>query len=139
MGLDSYLKAKKYVSGYEFSNDKEKELYNLVLKCQTKSIKAVKKGIKIINLHNYSASLLGKYSKNFIHFLCHSLGIEVHDVIPAKKKNMKLTKGIVFTIEPGIYLKGKFGIRIEDDVYLGNKVEVLTKTKKNLIVVKNKK
>ena len=60
------------------------------------------------------------YGPYFIHRTGHGLGLEIHeapDVSPGSRDVLK--PGMVFTIEPGIYLLGKFGIRLEIDVYLG--------------------
>ena len=80
---------------------------------------------------------LGKLKKHFIHSLGHSLGIEVHDVTSKKKyEKLILEPGMVITIEPGIYIKNKLGMRIEDDVLVTKKgCEILTKTPKKLISI----
>ena len=57
------------------------------------------------------------YGKNFIHTTGHNLGIDVHEKPRISKVcSTKLEEGMVITIEPGIYLENKFGIRIEDTV-----------------------
>lgn len=75
--------------------------------------------------------------KFFTHSLGHGIGINIHErpYLSVKSKDI-LTDGMVFSNEPGIYFKGKFGIRIEDTVTLaGGKVEALTKTDKKLLIL----
>lgn len=60
------------------------------------------------------------YGEYFGHSLGHSLGIEVHESPNASPKNdQPLPEGAVLSVEPGIYLPGRFGVRIEDTVVLG--------------------
>ena len=73
----------------------------------------------------------------FTHSLGHSLGLDIHEYpsLSPKTKDV-LTDGMVFTIEPGVYLDGKYGIRIEDTVVLENgKVKRLFTDEKNLIII----
>lgn len=73
----------------------------------------VKPGAKCADLHNFVVRKLGKLSEHFIHNLGHGLGTAVHElpVLGAESKDV-LEPGMVFTIEPGLYLKG--GLRIEN-------------------------
>ena len=76
------------------------------------------------------------YGEYFTHSTGHSVGIEIHES-PACSPRSKaiLEKGIIMTIEPGIYLPEKFGVRIEDMVYIDNPTLNLTKAEKKLIVL----
>ena len=114
----------------------EKEMYNLLLKIQNGCINLVKDGIKCHELYDYTVKELGKYAKYFTHGLGHGVGIEIHE-IPNLKLNSqdKITDNKVFTIEPGVYFPGKFGIRIEDTLLFKKKTQVLTKTTKELLIV----
>jgi len=118
-------------------SEKEKKLYNNLLDIQQKAIKMVKPGQDFDKIEDWVREELGKLDRHFIHSLGHQLGIEVHDAISKKKYNkLILEPGMVVTIEPGIYIKGKLGIRIEDDVLVTkNGREVLTKTPKHLISI----
>jgi Xaa-Pro dipeptidase len=71
------------------------------------------------------------YGKNFIHSTGHSLGLNIHEN-PNISKNDEtiLKKDMVITVEPGIYLKGEFGVRIEDTIHITNKGEVIGNLKK---------
>ena len=77
------------------------------------------------------------YKKYFIHGLGHGFGINIHELPNISEKSKgKVENNLVFTIEPGIYLKN-FGIRIEDDILIENNlVKVLTKIPKELFVVR---
>ena len=116
--------------------DKEKDLYNRLLAAQKAGVKAGKVGVSCKEVDNASRKHLGKLAKYFIHSLGHGVGVEVHEAphIGPKSKE-KLSRGMVFTVEPGIYVPGKYGIRIEDMVVLGKKKEVITKTSKQLIII----
>ena len=112
---------------------KEQEIYNLVLSAQKKALKKIKPKLDLNKLDSFVREELKEYAKHFIHSLGHGLGVEVHES-PFFKDNV-LKKGGVITIEPGIYLKNKFGIRIEDTVLVGKAAIILTKSSKNIIKI----
>ena len=115
---------------------KEKEMYGLLKDIQMKSIKMVKHGIKCSSLYDFVVKKLGKYSGNFTHGLGHGVGIEIHEMPNLTIKSGDLiTDNMVFTIEPGVYFPGKFGIRVEDTLLFQKKTQMLTKTTKELLVV----
>ena len=76
---------------------------------------------------------LGQY---FTHSLGHGVGIDIHEVpfLNAKSTDT-IVKGMTYTIEPGIYINGKFGIRIEDLLYMGDSPELLSRCNKHLIIL----
>jgi len=118
---------------------KIEEIYNIVLEAQIKSIEAVRPELKTSELDNIARTIISDYGydKEFGHGLGHGLGIEVHEM-PAVKKNdnTKLKKNMIITIEPGIYISGLGGVRIEDMVLVTSRgCEVLTKCSKELIVI----
>ncbi len=118
-------------------NKQEIVKYNLLLGIQENAIKNVKENILFSELDQFARKQLGKYSSYFIHSLGHGLGIEIHEKPSYLKENKyKIEPGQVFTVEPGIYFPGKFGIRIEDTIVFDGKVKVLTKSDKKLIKVK---
>ncbi|MBI2142305.1 M24 family metallopeptidase [Candidatus Woesearchaeota archaeon] len=117
---------------------KEKELYSRVRQAQQNGIDAVKEGAVAERVDSAARSALGKHKKAFIHGLGHHIGIEVHDTGQRISPHSKwlLKEGMTVTIEPGIYYRGKLGIRIEDDVLVRkNGCELLTKTGKELYIV----
>lgn len=118
----------------------ERELYELVLQAQEKGVMQARigtKGIKTFgDLHNQCEKDLGAYAKYFVHSLGHGVGVQIHESPPVSKRStIPLQNGIAFTIEPGVYLSGKVGIRIEDTLIMKNgKAELLTKISKKLRV-----
>lgn len=118
---------------------KEIDFYALVLKANNESIEFLKENKTTCAIDKNCRKILGKFEKNFIHGLGHGIGVEIHEH-PNLSSFSKDTirKNQVFTIEPGIYFKNKFGIRIEDDVMINNsgKTKILTKTSKELMCFK---
>ncbi len=113
------------------------EIYNIVLTAQEKAIAAAKAGITGAELDAVARRHIcdAGYGEYFGHSLGHGVGLEIHEqpnAAPRYDKNLE--KGAVVTIEPGIYIAGKFGVRIEDFVILTeNGCINLTKSAKNII------
>ncbi len=119
------------------ATQKEKEIYNLLLKAQDELIQELKLGQKYAEVFFSATKKLGEFSEKFIHSLGHGLGIDIHEP-PAlnEEEESSLRENQVFTIEPGIYFYGKFGIRIEDTVLFQNgNARRLTKSSKKLLEV----
>ncbi len=114
--------------------EKERRLYAELLKIQEDSILKVIVGGKIAHLYNDAKRILGD---KFIHSLGHGMGIEVHEAPNISYTNEGVfKKNMVVTIEPGVYVSGKYGIRIEDDVLVtSGKPRVLSKFSKELITL----
>lgn len=115
--------------------EKEMEIFNIVLEAQQEAIKVIKPGIKASYVDKVARRVIEEYGygDNFIHSTGHGLGLEVHEnPTLSKKGEFKLEKGMVITVEPGIYIKGQFGVRIEDDVLVGNRAQVLSSIKKSI-------
>ncbi|MBW2979944.1 Xaa-Pro peptidase family protein [Candidatus Woesearchaeota archaeon] len=112
------------------------EIYEFLLKIQMDAIKRVKTDMVGGDAFKFVNDSLGRYSKNFIHGLGHGLGVDIHELPNLREDSKdKLKNGMVFTIEPGIYFEKRFGIRIEDTVYLENKALVLTKIPKKMVII----
>ena len=104
------------------ANAKQKEVYEIVKKAQATGVRMAVEGTEAENVDKETRSVIEKagYGEFFVHRTGHGLGLEVHEPPWIKKGNdQKLREGMVFTIEPGIYLPGKFGVRIEDNVVIG--------------------
>ncbi len=114
------------------------EIYNIVLKAQTTAIERVESGMDASQADRLARSVVEQagYGDAFGHGLGHGVGLAVHEFPTlGPRSSDSLADGMVFTIEPGIYLAGKGGIRIEDMVVLKNgKAKVLTKAKKDLLL-----
>lgn len=115
----------------------EKEHYQLVHAAQVAPIKEILLNQPFSELDKISRKHLGKFSSRFIHSLGHGVGVEIHEA-PSFSKEAKQTvqPNHIFTIEPGIYFPGKYGIRIEDTLCFGGKAKILTTASKNLLILK---
>ncbi|MEW9110246.1 MAG: Xaa-Pro peptidase family protein [Cytobacillus gottheilii] len=120
-------------------NDKQKEIYDTVLKAQLAAVEASRPGMTAADIDLTARNIIGEagYGEYFPHRLGHGLGISVHEYPSLTETNpLQLEKGMVFTIEPGIYVPGVAGVRIEDDLAVTeNGVEVLTKFPKELQII----
>ena len=115
------------------------EIYHIVKEAQLKAVESVKPGITTGKLDSIARNIITEagYGENFGHSLGHGFGLEVHE-IPALRKggDLRLKKNMTVTIEPGIYLPGKGGVRIEDMVLVTARGhEVLTRATKELRVI----
>ncbi|RKD23609.1 Xaa-Pro dipeptidase [Caminicella sporogenes DSM 14501] len=123
---------------YGKPDEEYKKIYDLVYKANKAAIEAVKPGVKFSDIDRAARKVIedGGYGKYFIHRTGHNIGINVHEYPDVSSSNdMEVVEGMVFSIEPGIYLEGKYGVRIEDLVVVTKDgCEVLNKFTKDLIV-----
>lgn len=118
----------------------QRKVYEAVLATQVLSIRKVQVRMFTKDLDKVARDCLKEkgFAENFIHSLGHGIGLKVHStpkIGPKSKATLKVNS--VIAIEPGAYLKGKFGIRIEDTILVKkNGVEILTKLPKRLKVLK---
>jgi len=102
-----------------FLSSKRQKVYDTVRKAQEKAIKAAKPGVKACDIDKAAREVIEKagFGKYFVHSTGHGVGLDIHElpVISAKSETI-IEENMVFTIEPGIYLPGEFGVRIEDMV-----------------------
>lgn len=118
---------------------RQKEVYEEVLKVNKFVIEAIRPGVTVKELNDLANDMLGEacvrlglikdkseFRKYYFHSIGHSLGLDTHDV---GKRNVELKPGMVWTVEPGLYIEEEgIGIRIEDDVLVTEDGrEVLTK------------
>lgn len=112
--------------------ERQEEIFNIVLDAQKTAIKAIKPGIRSCEIDTAARDVITEYGygDKFIHSTGHGVGLEIHEK-PNLSKNDEamLEKGMVITVEPGIYLEGEFGVRIEDMVLVKNHASVLNKIK----------
>lgn len=110
---------------------KDGEIYDLVLRTQKELIGELHPGKRCSEIYDECVKKLAHYGRYFSHGLGHGVGIEVHELPNLKPKSRdRIEKGEVFTVEPGIYVPGRFGIRIEDSICMGNRPLVLTRVNK---------
>lgn len=117
---------------------REREAYEILLKAQEWGVRQVRHGIDEQKLERDVARKLGAYKRRFIHRLGHSVGLQVHDAMSSSMNdNPVLRENMVWTVEPGIYVPDRFGMRIEDTVLVTRRgCEVLTKnTPKHLTII----
>jgi len=116
-----------------------RQMYAAVLEAQQAAIASVRPGVAAAEVDAAARKVLGKHhlAKFFSHSTGHGLGLEIHEPPRlAAGQTQELQPGMVITIEPGAYIPGKYGVRIEDVVVVTNKgCEVLTPADKELIIV----
>ena len=120
-------------------SDKMREVYDIVLSAQKNALAKIRAGMTGSACDSLARTLIGLkgYGENFGHSLGHGVGLEIHEAPTASHKSTDiLESGMVITVEPGIYIAGEFGVRIEDFVVVGeNGCENLTNAPKELIVL----
>ena len=122
-----------------YATEEMKKVYNTVLEAQLAGIAITKAGVPGKEIDAAARKVIedAGYGPYFGHGYGHSLGLEIHEAPNPNGGNDKpMPVGAVCSAEPGIYLPGKFGVRIEDvTIYLENGNEDITHSPKNLIIV----
>jgi len=108
-----------------------KDLYRTVSRAQKQALRDIKVGIRISELTRAAHGVMRRkgYGKNILHTLGHGVGVRIHEAPKLSERNRRrIYENTVCTIEPGLYIKGKGGVRIEDMVVVGKRTkEVLTR------------
>lgn len=120
-------------------NDEQKSIYNIVLNAQIKAIESIKPGVICSKIDKIARDIIysSGYEGYFEHSTGHGVGIEIHEK-PVFSYNCEtvLEPGMVLTVEPGIYIPNKFGVRIEDMILVTESgYENLTAIDKQLIII----
>ena len=116
-----------------------KNIYEIVLDAQVSAIDAIEPGVKTSEVDSIARKIIEKsgYGKYFIHSTGHGIGLEVHE--PPRLSivdNNIIEEGMVLTVEPGIYIQGLGGVRVEDMIYVDKSgARVLTKLNKAYTVI----
>ena len=141
---DLTLRYKGYVSDAtrtfalgQISNQ-AKEAYEIVQESQRLGLKAVKPNADCRDVDSACRKYIEekKYGKYFIHSTGHGIGLEVHELPTVSYRSQtKLQKNMAITVEPGIYIENKFGIRIEDSLIVSDRPAVMHKFTKDLVAV----
>lgn len=115
----------------------KKDIYNLCLEAQLTAQEFIKPGVTATEVDAAARDVIEKagYGEYFNHRLGHGLGMDVHEFPSIMAGNdMEIQEGMCFSVEPGIYIPGKVGVRIEDCGYVTkNGFETFTKTPKELL------
>ena len=107
---------------------KLRKIYQVVLDAQRAAINAIRPGILMSEVDSIARKVIEQagFGKKFTHSLGHGFGLQIHETVRlAQNQNRPLETDMVVTVEPGIYLPGSLGVRIEDDVLVtktGNRV-----------------
>ena len=119
----------------------EANVYNLVATAQDVAVRAVRPGMACESLDAVARDFLAEagYGEYFTHRLGHGIGLEGHEPPYLVEGNdTQLQPGMAFTIEPGLYLPGRFGVRVEDTVYLSDAGAVrLNNVDRGVVVMRN--
>ena len=120
-------------------DDEMIRVYDTVLKAQEAGINAIHGGVKAIDVDKAARTVIedAGYGEYFGHGFGHAQGLEVHESLRANQISKDvLPAGAVLSAEPGIYLPGRYGVRIEDTIFVTeNGFENITKQPKNLTVL----
>ncbi|SHF79611.1 M24 family metallopeptidase [Ornithinibacillus halophilus] len=137
--LDGYCSDITRTVAFKSITEEQREIYDTVLKAQMASLEASKPGTRIGDLDIAARDVITEagYGEYFPHRIGHGMGINVHEFPSMSHLNDgTLKEGMVYTIEPGIYLPDVGGVRIEDDVLITKDgYETLTKFPKELQII----
>jgi Xaa-Pro aminopeptidase len=118
---------------------KARRVYKAVLESQLAAIDAVRSGVRSSSVDGAARKVLKGhgFDKFFVHSTGHGLGLEIHEMPRIGRKDPTILRaGMAITIEPGVYLEGFGGVRIEDTVVVTEKgCQILTPTPKELMVL----
>lgn len=122
-----------------YATDEMRAVYDTVLRAQLAGIEIARAGVTGAQVHAAGAKVIedAGWGEYFGHSFGHSVGLEIHEAPNASPANQAgLPAGAIITAEPGIYIPGKFGVRIEDMIYItGNGCVNLTRAPKELLVI----
>ncbi|HET7578962.1 MAG TPA: Xaa-Pro peptidase family protein [Bacillales bacterium] len=138
--VDGYCSDITRTVAYHHTNEEQEKVYETVLKAQKAALAEGKPGTRIGDVDLTARRIISEagYGEYFPHRIGHGLGIEAHEAPSMSENNNNLLKqGMVYTVEPGIYIPDVVGVRIEDDVYVTEDGYVcLTHYPKELQIVK---
>jgi len=106
----------------------QQEIWDIVAESHDKAIKAIKPGMKCCEVDKVARDIISDYGygDKFIHSTGHSLGLDIHETPGfSPRDETVIEEGMVITVEPGIYLEGEFGVRLEDTISISKKGNVI--------------
>lgn len=128
---------------YKEATEKDREIYELVRRANEAAIAKIKPGVPLCELDRTARNIIAEagYGENFNHRLGHFIGLSEHEFGDVSLANGQTAEpGMIFSIEPGIYLAGETGVRIEDLVLVTpDGVEILNHYTKELTIIDKKK
>lgn len=137
--LDGYCSDMTRTVAVGTASDRQREIYNTVLAAQNAAIEKIAPGVKCCDIDRTARRVIEEagFGDYFGHSLGHSVGLEIHEMPCFSPKSVDITEpGNVITVEPGIYIEGFGGVRIEDVVAISPKNSSnLTKSEKDLIII----
>ena len=124
---------------YKSASDEQRKVYDIVRAANAAGIAAIKPGIPISEVDAATRKVItdAGYGENFTHRTGHGIGLACHEPPDCSSTSQALIQpGMCFSVEPGVYLPGKWGVRIEDLVVVTEDgVEVLNKFTKDLLII----
>ena len=117
----------------------QRELYDLVAAAQATGRAGLRPGADVRDVDTAAREVIAQagHGENFVHGLGHGVGLQIHEAPALSQFGVgTLAVGMAVTVEPGVYLAGRGGVRIEDTLVVsGDEPELLTLTTKDLVVV----
>ena len=124
---------------YEGILEEEIKVYEIVKKANEAAEAMIKPGVKLSDIDKCARKVISDegYGKYFTHRLGHFIGRDVHEYGDVSSVNeMEVEEGMIFSIEPGIYLEGNFGVRVEDLVMVTkDRCQVLNSFTKDIYII----
>lgn len=124
---------------YQEVSTKQKEVYELVKKANEAAEAMIKPGVRLCDIDKVARDIIkeGGYEAEFNHRLGHFIGRDVHEYGDVSANfDLPVEEGMIFSIEPGIYIQGEFGVRIEDLVLVTKDgCKVLNQYSKDLRII----
>jgi Xaa-Pro aminopeptidase len=135
--LDGYCGDMSRVIFVNSIKDEYRKIYDLVLEAQNTAISNLNVGMMGKEADFLARNIIKNNGYDFGHSLGHGIGLEAHELPRlSPSSDLILKENMVFSIEPGVYLEGNFGVRIEDLILLSkNGFEVLSKSSKEHIII----
>lgn len=109
-------------------SESQQDIWDIVAEAHDKAIKAIKPGLKCSDIDKVARDIISDYGygDRFIHSTGHSLGLDIHETPGfSLRDDTIIERGMVITVEPGIYLEGEFGVRLEDTVAISKRGNII--------------
>ena len=137
--MDGYFSDMTRMAHLQKPSDKCWFIIEVVEEALCQAIEAVKVGQLVSDIDKAARVVIEKagFGKFFNHRTGHGIGLEIHEPpFITSTSNLVLEEGMVFTVEPGIYLPGEFGVRLEEIIYVtGDGAEKLSNFRRDLFLI----